>query len=82
MWDPPQQYLIHKLEIIQHRAIRFVLNRVWQRNHQESITELLQQQNWSTLVTQQRYARLTLLYKVFNKIMIISQNIYPHHPPL
>ena len=77
IWDPYQQYLIHKLEMVQHRAIRFVLNRPWQRNHQDSITELLQQLNWPTLETQRRHARLTLLYKVYNKIMIIPSEYIP-----
>ena len=27
IWDPHQQYLIHKLEMVQHRAARFVLKK-------------------------------------------------------
>ena len=49
IWDPHQHYLIHKLEMVQHRAARFVLHRPWKRNNRDSITELLQQLHWSTL---------------------------------
>ena len=37
IWDPYQQTSIHKLEMIQHRAARFVLNKPWRRNHRDSI---------------------------------------------
>ena len=49
IWDPHQHYLIHKLEMVQHQAAHFVLNRPWKRKNRDSITELLQQLNWSTL---------------------------------
>ena len=31
IWDPYQQTSIHKLEMLQHRAARFVLNKRWRR---------------------------------------------------
>ena len=37
-----QDYLIHKLEMAQHQAVRFVLSRPLKRNNWDSITELLQ----------------------------------------
>jgi len=33
IWDPHQQTSIHKLEMIQCRAARFVLNKPWRRNY-------------------------------------------------
>ena len=77
IWDPHQKYLIHKLEMVQHRAARFVLNKPWKRNDQDSITQLLQQLNWPTLKTQRRHARLILLYKVINNILIIPSEYLP-----
>ena len=71
IWDPHQHNLIHKLEMVQHRAARFVLNRPWKRNNRDSITELLQQLNWSTLETQRKNARPTLLF---------SHQQYTNHP--
>ena len=37
IWDPYQQSSIYKLEMIQHCAARFVLNKRWRRNHRDSI---------------------------------------------
>ena len=79
IWDPHQQYLIHKLEMVQHRAARFVLNKPWKRNayDQDSITQLMQQISWPTLKAQCRHARLILLYKIINNILIISSEYLP-----
>ena len=41
IWDPFHHNLIYKLEMIQHRAAHFVLNRPWTRGHHDSITEML-----------------------------------------
>ena len=41
IWDPHQQTLMHKLEMIQHRAACFVSNRPWRRNCRDSITNVL-----------------------------------------
>ena len=40
---------ISKLEMVQHRAARFVLNKPWKRHHHNSITEILQELNWPSL---------------------------------
>ena len=32
IWDPYHQKDIHKLEMVQHRAARFILNRPWHKN--------------------------------------------------
>ena len=42
IWDPYQQRSIHKIEMIQHWAARFVLNQPWNRHHRDSISEMLQ----------------------------------------
>jgi len=49
IWDPHHQIDITKLEMIQHRAARFVLNKPWNRHHQDSITEMLKELNWPSL---------------------------------
>ena len=36
IWNPHQHTLIHKLEMIQHCAAHFVLNRSWRRNCRDS----------------------------------------------
>ena len=45
IWDPHHQNAIHQLEMIQHRAARFVLNRPWRRNNQDSISQMLSLQD-------------------------------------
>jgi len=41
IWDPYHLTDFNKIEMIQHRAPRYVLNRPWRRNMQDSITEML-----------------------------------------
>ena len=66
IWDPCQQYLINKIEIIQHRAARFVLNHPWRKLQRDSITLMLSELQWPPLQTLRRNARLTLLYKIIH----------------
>ena len=42
IWDPYQHKsnVIHKIEMIQHQAIQFVLNQNWNRHYRDSISEL------------------------------------------
>ena len=45
IWDPHHSTSIYKLEMIQHRAARFVLNKPWLRSAQQensSVTDMLQ----------------------------------------
>ena len=71
IWDPYQQYAIDKLEMIQHRAARFVLNRPWKRHQRDSITDMLRELNWPSLQDRRKYARLILMYKVVNRLLIV-----------
>ena len=79
IWDPHQQYLINKIEMIQHRAARFVLNRPWQKLQRDSITLMLSKLQWPSLQILRRNARLTLLaiYKIIHHHQIIP---YQYHP--
>ena len=47
--DPYHQNQINKLEMIQHRAARYVLNQPWRRNDRDSINSLLSSFKWLTL---------------------------------
>ena len=52
IWDPHHSASIYKLEMIQHRAARFVLNKPWLRSGQQensSVTDMLTYLKWSTL---------------------------------
>ena len=42
IWDPYHQTSMHKLEMIQHCAAHFVLNKPWRRTNHDSITDILE----------------------------------------
>jgi len=77
IWDPYHQNQINKLEMIQHRAARFVMNQPWRRNVRDSITSLLSSLKWPTLQLRRECTRLTLLYKITNNILQIPSDYLP-----
>ena len=74
IWDPYHQNQINKLEMIQHRAARFVLNQPWRRNVRDSITSLLSALKWPTLQLRRECTRQILLYKIINHLVQIPTN--------
>ena len=84
IWDPYHQTSINRLEMIQHRAARFVLNRPWHRSNQnhDSITEMLTYLKWPSLQSRRTVARLTLLYKIVKKLIAIPENGLPLLTPV
>ena len=82
IWDPYQQTSIHKLEMIQHRAARFVLNKPWRRNHKDSITDMLIRLKWQSLENRRRHSHLILLFKFVNKMIHIPTQYLPAPHPL
>ena len=41
IWDPYHQKYIRQIEMVQHRAARFVLGKPWRRCERDSITNML-----------------------------------------
>ena len=62
IWDPYHLKDINKIEMIQHRTARFVLNRPWRRNMRDSITEMLTSLEWLPLQLRRKCTRLTQEY--------------------
>ena len=83
IWDPHHQTSITKLEMIQHHAAHFVLNRPWYRSihNYDSITEMLAYLKWPSLQTRRTIARLTLLFKIVKNLLAIYLIIAYHHQP-
>ena len=77
IWDPHHQNDISKLEMIQHRAARFVLNKSWNRHHRDSITDMLNELNWPPLQERRKQARLILLYKIVNHLLLVPNRCLP-----
>ena len=75
--DPHQHKLIHKLEMVQHRAAWFVLNKPWNKHYHNSISEMLHKLNWPSLQTKRKQARLIFLFKMLNKQISIPDQYLP-----
>ena len=82
IWDPHHQCSIHQIEMLQHRAARFVLGRPWRRDNCDSITLMLEGLNWPSLELRRKCARLILLYKILNNYLIIPSSYLPLPSPI
>ena len=85
IWDPHHSTSIYKLEITQHRAARFVLNKPWLRSAQQensSVTDMLTYLKWPTLQDRRTIARLTLLFKILHKMIAIPDRCLPLPAPI
>ena len=65
VWDPYKEGQIRKIENVQRRSARFVLNRYKQTT---SVTNLLSHLGWTSLQSRRKIARLTMLYKILNNM--------------
>ena len=77
IWDPHQQTLIHNLEMIQHGAARFVLNRPWKRNCRDRITNMLLTLKWPSLEELRKQSHLMLLFKFINELIYNPRQYLP-----
>ena len=82
IWDPHYQNSIHRIEMLQNRAARFVFNRPWRRHYHDSVSSIISTLNWQSLQTRRRNARLILLYKIFHDYQIIPHQHLPTPAPL
>ena len=76
---------IYKLEMIQHWAAHFVLNKPWLRSPQQenrSVTDMFTYLKWSTLQDRKTIARLTLLFKILHKMITIPDRCLPLPAPI
>ena len=82
IWDPYHQNQINKLEMIQHRAARYVLNQPWRRNVRDSINSLLSSLKWPTLQLRRESTRIILLYKIISHLLQFQLIIFQLHHQL
>ena len=83
VWDPHTKFLKNKLEAVQGRSARWVFNKYRtgpNTTRQDDLVELL---DWPLLETRRRVARLCLLYKMANNLVLMSSRSllipYPYH---
>ena len=80
IWDPNHQSKIDKIEHVQNRAARFVMNKPWRRSdrsNQESATSMVNSLGWETLQQRRKNARVTLMYKVYHNCVDVPSSYLP-----
>lgn len=63
MWDPYQNYLINKLEVLQNKAIRFIFNI---KGRDESMTEIRADNDIDSLECRRAESRVKTLLSIFS----------------
>ena len=63
--------------MIQRRAARFVLNKPWTRNGNESVTDMLIDLKWPFPQVRHRYLRHILLINIVDHLLLIPDQYLP-----
>ena len=69
VWSPYCQSDIDKLEMVQRRSARFVLNR---KDRYASVTNMMNLLRWPTLKSRRTNAKLIMLYKIISNIVDVD----------
>ena len=80
VWDPYTQKSIDKLEAVQRRAARFVLN---QYHNTSSVHRMLDLLGWPSLEQHRKTSCLGVMYKIYNGLVqcpIIKTKLVPPPP--
>ena len=75
VWDPFYQKDIDRLERVQQRAARFVLN---DYKPLSSVTSMVSKLGWKPLTVRRREHPLSLLYKIINGLVAIPADTHLH----
>ena len=73
VWNPYKKDHIHKLEMVQRRAARFVSKRF---HNSSSVSDMLVHLQWETLEARRCKLQLTMFYKIVNNIVDIDKTLY------
>ena len=69
VWNPYTATLENKLEMVQRRAARFVLNRY---RRTSSVGSMLEDLKWTTLAERRRAASLVMFYNIHNGLVAVD----------
>ena len=80
-WSPTSEKLNKNIEMVQHKAAKFVTNIYPRKDHYEefSISRLINYLNWDSLEERRRQIRMTMVYKILNDHVIISSELLPRY---
>ena len=70
-WDPYMKGSINRIEAIQSRGARFVLNRY---HRTASVTQMIQKLGWPSLQKHRQASRLTMMYKVHHNMVRVDKS--------
>ena len=73
VWNPHTKHNIDKIEMVQRRAARYVLNRF---HNTSSVTDMINTLGWRSLEYRRTDASLCLFYKIVNGLVLIPTNQY------
>ena len=73
VWSPYTQDYTNKLEMVQHRAARYVTNRY---HNTSSMTSMLEHLEWESLESRCVKCQLTMLFKIINDLVDIPRDQY------
>ena len=79
VWDPHTQANIQKLEGVKRRAARFV---TWNHNPTDSVTAMIDELGLESLQTRRQRAKLTMMFRISDSHVAISQSPLQHLGPL
>ena len=65
--------LTHTIEMVQHRAARFVLRRYYCLS---SVGSLVSELGWETLLERKAKSRLVLMYKANKQLIAVDSSLY------
>ena len=71
VWDPHSTQYIHKIEMVQRRAARYVYNNY---HNTSSVTDMINTLQWPTLAERRLKTRLIIFYKVVHCLIAIPAN--------
>ena len=73
IWDPWQKKYINQIEMVQHRAVRYIFN---DYQHTSSITSMLNKLSFPTLEKRRKISSLTMFHKIYHRKVRINFPTY------
>ena len=81
VWDPSTKNLQEKVEKVQRRSARWVMNKYRHGPNTTGPSAMIETLGWPLLVERRRVSRLCLLYKMANNLVLMSySSLLVHYP--